>query len=342
MWHERQKSQTNGNEGHEKARVVQNKRKEKRKGHRKKEGAHTSLGHLIRPICLSTRRSLSLSLCLSPVWPSLPEGWGGTNKTSHKRCPPRHLPLPPDFKKKEKNGDENVFSISGVHTVPGSLNGFMVRLLLKACLWQLSNPCFHSTVGWCQTPAKTRTTDGRAAREEKEEVRKGPERVWTHWGIPVERTSCVFSCVNAQGRTEMTETQPKLSVKVQEMKYFTTSSKSCSSLQAREQTPAQPLIYTGEEGGRGGMKQHRHVFLMPLSETEGEQKSKHRRESKRTGGSNTVATATSRSNSVGDPCPSVSPAFPTLHRGCDTWAHWQHTSPSVSFLFVFFALSQIM
>lgn len=29
---------------------------------KEKDGMHTSLGHLIRPICLRTRRSLSLSL----------------------------------------------------------------------------------------------------------------------------------------------------------------------------------------------------------------------------------------------------------------------------------------
>lgn len=137
---------------------------------------HTSLGHLIRPICLRTRRSLSLSSCSSPVWPSLPEGWGGTNTTLHKCVPPQYLPLLPNLK---KNGDENVFSILGVHTVPGSLNRFMVRLFLKACLWQLSNSCFHSSVGWCQTPAKTRTTDGGAAREKKAEKCRGLERVWT-------------------------------------------------------------------------------------------------------------------------------------------------------------------
>lgn len=122
--------------------------KEGEKQVRDKKGvAHTSLGHLIRPICLSIRRSLSLSSCSSPVWPSLPEGWGGINTMSHKHFPPQHLPISPNL----QNGDENVFSILGIHAVPGSLNGFMVRLLLKACLWQLSNSCFHSSVGWCQT-----------------------------------------------------------------------------------------------------------------------------------------------------------------------------------------------
>lgn len=54
---------------------------------REKEEVHTSLGHLIRPICLSTRRSLSLSSCSLPVWPSLPEGWGGTNTLLHHHTP---------------------------------------------------------------------------------------------------------------------------------------------------------------------------------------------------------------------------------------------------------------
>lgn len=47
----------------------------KNESEREKEELHTSLGHLIRPICLRTRRSLSLSLWMSSVWPSLPEGW---------------------------------------------------------------------------------------------------------------------------------------------------------------------------------------------------------------------------------------------------------------------------
>lgn len=38
------------------------------------DGVHTSLGHLILPICLSTRRSRSLSSCSPPAWPSLHEG----------------------------------------------------------------------------------------------------------------------------------------------------------------------------------------------------------------------------------------------------------------------------
>ncbi len=196
-----------------------------------------------------------------------------------------------------------MFSISGVHTVPGSLNGFMVRLLLKACLWQLSNSCFHSSVGWCQTPAKTRTTDGRAAREEKEGKWRGLERVWTYWGIPVERTSCVFSCVNTQRKNwDDWDTILALCEGKNEMRYrqcFTTSSKSCSSLQARQQTPAQPLIYTGR--GRNYETTSACILNASIRDRERAKEQAQEKGSERIGGCVTVATATSRSNSVGDP-----------------------------------------
>lgn len=83
------------------------------------------------------------------------------------------------------------FPSRGVHTELRSFNGFTVRLL---CVRQLSDSCFHSGAGGCQTRASTRTTDGEAAGEEKD----GTWGARTYRGIPAEATSCVSSRVNTQ------------------------------------------------------------------------------------------------------------------------------------------------
>lgn len=186
----------------------------------------------------------------------------------------------------------------------------MVRLLLKACLWQLSNSCFHSSIAWCQTPAKTRTTDGRAAREEKEEKCRGLERVWTYWGIPVEWTSCALSCVKTQGKNwDDWDTTLAFSKGKKEMRYCQTT----SLLQVNHaQTPAQPLSYTRGQKPWNCITTYSWCIYQRRIERVKEQAQA--KESERVGGSITVGTATSRSNTVGDPYPSVSPlCFPTLH-----------------------------
>lgn len=148
--------------------MIYDKRQKRDKAMERTREKNTSVGHLIRPICLSTRRSRSLSSCSLPVWPSLPEGWGGTNTPSYKLVAPQHHPLPHITITLYQ---ESMFSLSFVHTVAGSLNDFMVRLLLKARLWQLSNSCFNLNVARCQTQP----------RPEQQMVRL-PDRKKEEWG----------------------------------------------------------------------------------------------------------------------------------------------------------------
>lgn len=154
---------------------------------------HTSLGHLIRPICLRTRRSLSLSSCSSPVWPSLPEGWGGTNTTLHKCVPPQYLPLP-NLKKKwwwkcvfHLGCSHCARIIKSFHGEAVSQGMFMttVKLVFSLECWLVPNPSQDQNNRWrgCQG-------------EERREVQRTGESL--DLGIPVEWTSCVFSCVNTE------------------------------------------------------------------------------------------------------------------------------------------------